>query len=229
LVFPISRTHCRSASSPSPLQGRQQTAFIQTNQDMSPITIVKIGGSLTESDAAAQLMRTFAARRPRKLLIVPGGGEFADVVRAAQIRCALSDAAAHHMALLAMHTVGAMLADLAPGFVLAETVDEFSSIWRRELTPIWAPAQMVLAEAAIPSSWDVTSDSLAAWLASHIGAERLVLVKSCAIPTAIAGDAEALAAAGIVDAGFPGFAKSRAFSWEVASGAENAIEILAPG
>jgi dihydroneopterin aldolase len=190
---------------------------------MSTITILKIGGSLAESDAAAQLMHGLAARRPRQLLIVPGGGEFADAVRAAQRRHALSEAAAHHMALLAMHMVGTMLADLAPGFVVAETAGELASVWQRELTPIWAPARMVLAATAIPASWDVTSDSLAAWLASHIGADRLVLAKSCAVPAAIAADAKALAAADIVDAGFPGFVEGQAFSLEVVSGVEGTI------
>jgi len=68
-----------------------------------------------------------------------------------------------------MRMIGTMLADLAPGFVLAETVDEFPIVWQRELTPIWAPTRMVLAATGIPASWDVTSDSLAAWLATHIG------------------------------------------------------------
>ena len=190
--------------------------------------MLKIGGSLAGSDAAAQLMRGLAARRPRQLLIVPGGGELADAVRAAQRRYALSEAAAHHMALLAMHMVGTMLADLAPGFVLGETVDEFASAWQRQLTPIWTPARMVLAATGIPASWDVTSDSLAAWLASHVGAERLVLAKSCAVPATIAGDAKGLAAAGVVDAGFPRFVEGRVFSWRVASGAEEAIGMVCP-
>ena len=30
---------------------------------------------------------------------------------------------------------------------------------------------------ALPASWEVTSDSIAAWVAAQIGAERLVLVK----------------------------------------------------
>lgn len=195
---------------------------------MSAITVLKIGGSLAESDAAAHLMRGLAARRPGHLLIVPGGGEFADAVRAAQRRHALSEPAAHHMALLAMQMVGTMLADLAPGFVLAETVAEFASAWRSELTPIWAPARMVGAANEIPASWDVTSDSLAAWLADRSGAGHLVLAKSCAVPAALAGDAKGLAAAGIVDAGFSELVQGRAFSWEIVSGVEETIRAACP-
>jgi aspartokinase-like uncharacterized kinase len=186
-------------------------------------TVLKLGGSLTQSDAAAQLMRGLAARGPRNLVIVAGGGEFADAVRTAQRRHALSEATAHRMALLAMQMVGAMLADLAPGFLLAETADDFAAAWQRRLTPIWAPARMVLAEPGIPASWDVTSDSLAAWLAGEIAADRLVVAKSCAVPAAIAGDAKELAAAGLVDVAFPGFVAGRAFAWQVVSGAQAAI------
>lgn len=189
-------------------------------------TVLKIGGSLLESDAAAQLMRALAAHRPRQLVIVPGGGEFADAVRVAQVRHGFGEAAAHHMALLAMHMVGRILADFVQGFVLAQTMEEFASAWRRDLTPIWAPACLVLAETRIPPSWGVTSDSLAAWLARHIGAARLILAKSCAVPAAMANNARELAAAGIVDAGFPQLVDGQAFSWRIVSGAEEAVRTV---
>jgi aspartokinase-like uncharacterized kinase len=169
------------------------------------------------------LMRRLGARGSGRLVIVPGGGEFADAVRAAQQRHTLSDAAAHRMALLAMHMVGAMLVEFAPGFVLAETVDEFAVAWRRELTPIWAPARMVLAASEIPASWDVTSDSLAAWLAHRLGAAKLVLVKSCPVPPEIARDAQALTEAEVVDRGFAGLVRGSGLSWHVVSGVDAAL------
>src|SRR5262245_9921532 len=104
-------------------------------RQMKAITVLKVGGSLAESDAAARLMQGLAARRPSYLLIVPGGGDFADTVRATQARHGLSDCAAHHMALLAMHTYGVMLADLAPGFVVADSLAQIESVWREHLTP----------------------------------------------------------------------------------------------
>lgn len=186
------------------------------------ITILKIGGSLLESEAAARLMRGLAAARPRGLLIVPGGGAFADAVRAAQKQHGFGDGTAHHMALLAMEMVGAMLASFAHGFVLAEAPDDFASAWQRERVPIWSPARMVLAATEIPASWDVTSDSLAAWLADRVGAARVILAKSCDVPPAITADAERLASAGVVDSAFPGFVAGRRFSWEIASGADEA-------
>lgn len=188
-----------------------------TPRSVRAVTVLKIGGSLTESEAAARLMRGLAARRPRDLLLVPGGGGFADRVRAAQAHHGLSERAAHHMALFAMHMVAVLLADLAPGFAVADGPGQFESAWSRGLTPIWLPAPMVVAAADIPASWEVSSDTLAAWIAGQTGATRLVLVKSCSLPDQ-SRDANALAAAGVVDACFPQFVEGRGFSWEVVSG-----------
>ena len=188
--------------------------------------VLKVGGSLAQSDAAARLMRGVSTRRPDRLLIVPGGAAFADAVRKAQAQHGLSEQASHHMALLAMHQYGVLLADLAPGFALAEAPAQFETAWRAGLTPIWLPAAMVSAAPDVPCSWDVTSDSLAAWVAARIDATRLVLVKSCALP-ARPQDARCLAAAGIVDGGFAAYVESRRFSWTVVSGTEAALATLA--
>jgi hypothetical protein len=63
---------------------------------------------------------------------------------------------------------------------------------------------MVMADPAVAQSWDVTSDSLAAWLASRLDADRLVLVKSAPPPPLPLTPAR-LAAAGLVDAAFPAY------------------------
>jgi dihydroneopterin aldolase len=190
------------------------------------VTVLKIGGSLAGSGAAAQLMRALSMRKVRDLLIVPGGGDFADAVRAAQAAQGFSDAAAHHMALLAMHAMAIALSDLAPGFAIAESAAQFESAWRAGNTPVWAPASMVLARADMPASWDVTSDSLAAWLAGEIDAKRLLVVKSCALPEDVRS-VRALTQAGVVDACFARFVEGSRFSWQVVSGVEAALAALA--
>lgn len=193
---------------------------------MTNATVVKVGGSLAESDAAALLMRALATHAPRRLVVVPGGGDFADAVRLAWRRHPIGDQAAHSMALLAMRMSAVMLGALAPNCVVAECAADFEAAWQRVLTPIWAPERMVLAAPDVPASWDVTSDSLAAWLARAIAASRLVLVKSCLVPEAMDGDAAALAAAGIVDPSFPGFVAGANLSWRVVSGTAAALRAL---
>ena len=80
--------------------------------------------------------------------------------------------------------------------------------------PVWSATRMVCAAKDIPWSWEVTSDSLAAWLAGRIGAKRVLLVKHVEPP---AGPLRAheLVANGIVDQAFPRFLR--------ASGAEGFI------
>jgi len=190
------------------------------------ITVLKVGGSVAESGKARELMQALAVRRPRDLVIVPGGGVFADAVRAEQAAQRLSEGAAHHMALLAMHLSAVMLADLAPGFTVAHNTQQFETAWRAGLTPIWQPAPMALAAGDIAPSWDVTSDSLAGWLAHQVGAKRLLLLKSCpSLPAPC--DAEQLAALGVVDAAFPAFVQNGAFTWRVVSGVDTVLTALA--
>ena len=67
--------------------------------------------------------------------------------------------------------------------------------------PVWSPEPMARA-AALPETWDLTSDSLAAWLAGALGAGRLVLVKHGRFEAAPI-DARDLVARGVVDPLFP--------------------------
>ncbi len=111
--------------------------------------------------------------RRRFLVVVPGGGAFADEVRRADRRFALGDSAAHWMAILAMDQYGHLLADLAPGAAVTRS--------RRELAPgrlnVLAPSAWLRRADPLPHSWDVTSDSIAAWVARALGCRRLLLVK----------------------------------------------------
>jgi 5-(aminomethyl)-3-furanmethanol phosphate kinase len=80
---------------------------------------------------------------------------------------------------------------------------------------------MVEADPTISESWDVTSDSLAAWLAWRIGATHLVLVKSAPAPDPSLSP-ERLAALGLVDAAFPAYAAKGGFAVVYCGPAETA-------
>lgn len=138
--------------------------------------IVKLGGSLMRRPVLAAWLRALRAGGGR-LIVVPGGGEYADRVRAAQARAGFSDAAAHRMALQAMHRYGAMLAGRCPGLQQAATCNGLRRALRHRRTPIWSPAQMTPAWTELPRDWGTTSDSLALRLAGLLRADCLILVK----------------------------------------------------
>ncbi len=187
--------------------------------NLAPV-VVKIGGGLLRADGLAGLGRACAeatemARR-RPVLVVPGGGPFADAVRAVDARVGLADGLAHALALRAMDQLGVLLGPLLPTAEL--------------LTGLVAPRALAVLEAApafrdrleVPESWAVTSDSLAVLAAAAIGAEEAVLLKPVAgvlarwpsgelsgwepIPTLTAAELRALQAGGggrAVDAYLP--------------------------
>jgi aspartokinase-like uncharacterized kinase len=174
--------------------------------------VVKLGGSQAGGLHVGRWLDVLASCAGQ-VVLVAGGGPFADAVRTAQSKMGFDDVTAHHMALLAMEQFGRALASLRPGFALADSTAAVAGALQAGRVPVWAPLFMVSRAPDIPASWDVTSDSLAAWLAGQLGAKRLLLIKhDVMVGPADAGD---LAARGVVDAAFPDFLH--------ASGAEAAI------
>jgi 5-(aminomethyl)-3-furanmethanol phosphate kinase len=163
--------------------------------------VVKLGGSFAFSQNLKKWIAACTACAGR-VVIVPGGGPFADTVRSAQSRMGFDDQAAHQMAVLAMEQYGRALASHDSLLSLADSTDAIQRCLTAEQVPVWMPARMVFDAADIAPSWDATSDSLAAWLSGRIGAIRLFLVKHV---ESLPGRkrCEDLAAAGIVDKAFP--------------------------
>ena len=174
---------------------------------MTPATpaIVKLGGSHASGPHLKDWLKAIAAEAG-SIVVVPGGGPFADAVRKAQSPIGYDDRAAHVMALMAMAQFGSALASLNPALELAASRSAIRGALKAGKVPVWSPESMARA-AALPESWDLTSDSLAAWLAGALRASRLVLVKHGRFEAASIG-ARDLAARGIVDSLFPRYLKA---------------------
>ncbi len=157
-------------------------------QTQERLAILKLGGSLALGNRLGSWLDAIRAQSGR-IVVVPGGGPFADVVRRMQGEIGYDDFAAHEMAMVAMSQFGRALQSLRPGFELFAFPEELVAAFAAGKTPIWSPERMTLA-AKLPASWDITSDSLAAWLAGKLGADRLILVKHATA----AGAVDALAA-----------------------------------
>lgn len=140
--------------------------------------VVKLGGSLLGGPELFRWLETLVKISDGRIVIVPGGGLFADAVREAQQRTHVNDAVAHALALIAMDQFGLLLAGMHPGLVTASSELEIAECGWQHRAIVWLPSKMVLADETVPKNWQVTSDSLSAWLANKIAAEQLLLVKS---------------------------------------------------
>ena len=144
----------------------------------SSMWVVKIGGSLLGSPELEKWLEIFVKYSDGNIILVPGGGIFANAVREAQKLTKISDACAHKIAVLAMDQFGLVLANMNPLLATAKTECEIDERTWQHRAIVWLPSHMVLADDSIAQSWDVTSDSIAAWLAKKLNATQLVLVKS---------------------------------------------------
>jgi dihydroneopterin aldolase len=163
-----------------------------------------LGGSHATGPHLKDWLAVIAAEAG-SIAIVPGGGPFADAVRTAQDSIGFDDRAAHAMALMAMTQFGCALESLNPALRLAASRSTIFRALKEGKVPVWSPERMARA-AALPETWDLTSDSLAAWLAGALGADCLVLVKHGRFEAATV-DAHDLVARGIVDPLFPRYLK----------------------
>ncbi len=145
-------------------------------------TVIKVGGGLLRDPAGFdRVVAALSALGPgQRILVVPGGGPFTDTVREFQRRVPISDDAGHWMAILGMDQYAHTLAERISGAELVDTRPRILTALRRRRIPVLAPYRWLRSEDPLPHSWDVTSDSIAAWIAARVAARRLVLIKPVA-------------------------------------------------
>ncbi len=144
------------------------------------ILVVKVGGSLMDKVSSVIATLKSAAQSPDcafdKIVLVPGGGIFADEIRSMNA----DDETSHWLAVLAMEKFGYLisalgvpatdsLSDCTADFADADTCRDSS---RGGKTLVLLPYKPVREYDPLPHSWDITSDSIAAWAASELS-ERL--------------------------------------------------------
>jgi 5-(aminomethyl)-3-furanmethanol phosphate kinase len=141
-------------------------------------TVVKVGGSLA---LKSQKLRILCSKlsdisKKQKLIIVPGGGEFADTVRAVDERFNLSVQSSHQMAILAMDQYGYLLSNLVGNSCLLDKLENVKKVWDSGKLPIFLPSSYFAYADPLPNLWDITSDSIALHIAGQLGAFRIVLI-----------------------------------------------------
>jgi aspartokinase-like uncharacterized kinase len=180
--------------------------------------VVKIGGSLNSDPLLPQWLELFAQLGGGRVTLVCGGGSYADEVRRAQGLWHFGDLQAHNMAVLAMVQSAYLANGLRPELQLARSKAEIHQVLHSGHTALWLPFDWLQDRPGADTSWEMSSDSIALDLARKLNAERMVVVKSCAIDP-VAGLAE-LSAAGVLDSRFAALATGAAFPIDVVHRAE---------
>lgn len=157
-----------------------------------PVTIIKVGGSLLDwPDLPDRLLRFLGQRREAdpgfRPVLFCGGGPFADALRRLDRTHRLGDYAAHRLAIQAMDLASTVLLCIVPGAVGVDRLEALHDKREPDDIPLLVPS-LVLDEldsqekCPLPATWDVTSDTLAAWVAGRLQAQSLVLLKSASLP-----------------------------------------------
>jgi len=175
--------------------------------------IVKIGGSLATHQILPAWLDLLSQCGGGRVTVVSGGGRFADEARRAQAHWQFDDLSAHNMAVLAMAQSAYLMHALNPSLQLARSKADIRRVLHKGQTALWLPFEMQRDHAEAHTNWDFTADSIALDLARRLNAERLVVVKSCAIdPAASLGQ---LVDAGVVDRLFAVLSDGAAFPIDI--------------
>lgn len=151
------------------------------------LTVAKVGGSLYNwPELGPQLRQWLSAYRSKTIVLIPGGGATADVIRTLDRCHNLGEERAHWLALRSLSLNAHFLADLLPEACVIEDLNNLSIQAGR----VWILAPHTFArederrnpaEECLVHHWDSTSDSLAARVARVLGAGQLILLKSTSI------------------------------------------------
>lgn len=140
--------------------------------------VIKIGGSLAEDPERLRALCRKMSELAKKyaLIVVPGGGKFADVTRDFDQRFALSSAVSHRMAILGMDQFGLLLSDIVPNSRVFRQFDDVKEIFEAKAMPILLPSHVLFQDDQLENSWDVTSDSIAAYIGERLNVKKVILV-----------------------------------------------------
>ena len=171
------------------------------------VEVYKLGGSLLLLPDLRKRLRRVLQSTSRPLVVVGGGG-IVDAVRRWDEIHNLGDESSHRLAIETLGITASMVAKLLETETCANR-DRADDLWGSG-RPVVLDVPRFLREeerrareedvTPLPASWDVTSDSIAAWVAIRWPADSLVLLKSCAES---AGNWDRAAEAGLVDPTFP--------------------------
>jgi aspartokinase-like uncharacterized kinase len=142
--------------------------------------IFKIGGGIIENDSyikstISQLNHLYREHVFQKIILISGGGSYANFIRYLDKSLNLGDDISHWMAIHAMNYNGKLL---SKKFSELKIVDNFKNLIKNEfMFTIFLPYETLKKEDILPHKWEVTSDSIALYFANKLGLQQCFLIK----------------------------------------------------
>lgn len=142
--------------------------------------IFKIGGTVLENpiylkNTFTQLHKLVEENFIKAIIVIPGGGSYANFVREIDQELSIGDAIAHWMAIYTMNYNGYIIRQKYPSIILTENIDELKTADRA--FSLFLPFKYLKKHDPLPHSWDVTSDSITLYIAHKLDLRECFLVK----------------------------------------------------
>lgn len=167
------------------------------------IRVVRVGGSLLTWDHLPSVLNGWLSKQPpASNVLIAGGGPWVELLRQSARRYEIPEPEAHVLCLRALSVTADLLGHLCDCPVARQLSEVRSLVEQHAVIAFDVYRHLeevdVLRSDPLPKTWDVTSDSIAARVATDLNAEELVVVKS-ADPPQDASDFRALGELGYVD------------------------------
>ncbi len=137
--------------------------------------VLKIGGSLFPKEAID--LCEFIVNQTdlgAEILIVCGGGEFANKVRNYNDLLGFSNTANHRSAIMCMDIIGTLLADKVEGLESVNSLEDALKVAEHGKIPVLNSYTMIEDHDPLEHSWRVTSDSIALYISNLLKAKLLI-------------------------------------------------------
>lgn len=142
--------------------------------------LFKIGGKILEDfdnidSTISQLKQILKKKLIQKIILIPGGGSFANFIRNVYSELKFTEELAHWMGIISMNYNGL---ELSKKFPELEIIEDFNSLKKLNKSfCLFLPFQFLKENDKLPHSWDATSDSITLFLAKELGLNECFLIK----------------------------------------------------
>ena len=136
--------------------------------------IVKIGGSWLKNPKLPSLINFLHRYANQKIVLVVGGGVFAETVRNVYKSNKMTEETGHILAMKATEIFAYYLKSINPDISITNRVTNFI---KKNLN-LWLPTEKLSFEKKFQKNWESTSDSIATWLYTNTKSKGVVFIKS---------------------------------------------------